>query len=742
MSANTVSVSNALPGLNDCGCCEGVRVETPVEVFNRSGLSAIAYRAGTHANFKASMLGRLSSSKLPGLSSLKTRDDDDFSIALLDAWATVGDVLTFYQERIANESYLRTATERLSLLQMARLIGYELRPGVAASTLLAFTLDDTAGTQHHSTIEVGVKAQSVPGPGEKPQTFETIEQIEARTAWNALRPQLVASPQISSSTTELYFKGINTQLQVGDAIVIIGKERDTNPSSRQWDFRYLQDVKAEPAKDRTCVAWDKGLSNVAPTKMPLEGNARVFALRQRASLFGHNAPDWKSMPKSVRKAYDSSLSSAEWPDFSTLIVGRFDLDAAYPKVVEGSWLALLHMEAPMLYKAKSVVTFSCARFAISARITSIEPDVKPGALHPRLSSVYLQSEDLSVAESPVTSPVSGDSLLLSSKIDGLEKGHTLLFSGKDHSTGKAITEVVRVLRTQTVDNVTELFITPSLLHSYKRESLTINANVARATHGETVQEVMGSGDASQAYQRFTLRQPPLTHIRPSTPTGPESTLQVHVNHLLWHEVPTLYGHGPHERIYVTRLNDEGKTTVQFGDGINGARLPTGRENVRATYRKGIGVEGLAKTEQISLLMTRPLGVKGVVNPQPATGAGDPEPIDDVRTNAPLTVLTLDRAVSLRDYEDFARAFGGVAKALATWTWEGQTRRVFITVAGPNGAEIKADSDTYQFLLQALREAGDPFVSLRVASYRPASFHIWASIKVEPDFATERVLAAH
>ena len=43
-------------------------------------------------------------------------------------------MLTFYQERIANESYLRTATERVSLQEMGKLIGYRLRPGVAAET--------------------------------------------------------------------------------------------------------------------------------------------------------------------------------------------------------------------------------------------------------------------------------------------------------------------------------------------------------------------------------------------------------------------------------------------------------------------------------------------------------------------------------------------------------------------------------------------------------------------------------
>ena len=57
------------------------------------------------------MLARLSSADYPALRYLKTRDTDDFSIALLDASSVVLDILTFYQERLANESYLRTATQ-------------------------------------------------------------------------------------------------------------------------------------------------------------------------------------------------------------------------------------------------------------------------------------------------------------------------------------------------------------------------------------------------------------------------------------------------------------------------------------------------------------------------------------------------------------------------------------------------------------------------------------------------------
>src|SRR6185295_4679662 len=168
-----------------CGCCGSG--PAPVRLANRPGLSALAYRAGTQATFKSAMEGAISTE--PALAALSTRDDDDPAIALLDAWAVALDVLTFYQERIANEGFLRTATERLSLLQLARTIGYELRPGVAASTWLAFTLDGAPGSPREVTIPAGTRAQSLPAKSEPPQSFETGADLLARPEWNALRPR-------------------------------------------------------------------------------------------------------------------------------------------------------------------------------------------------------------------------------------------------------------------------------------------------------------------------------------------------------------------------------------------------------------------------------------------------------------------------------------------------------------------------------------------------------------------------
>ena len=59
--------------LASCGCCEGIGASTPGAVFNRPGLSAIAYRSGRWHDFKASLLAALSGSAHPELAELATR---------------------------------------------------------------------------------------------------------------------------------------------------------------------------------------------------------------------------------------------------------------------------------------------------------------------------------------------------------------------------------------------------------------------------------------------------------------------------------------------------------------------------------------------------------------------------------------------------------------------------------------------------------------------------------------------
>jgi predicted phage baseplate assembly protein len=284
-------------------------------------------------------------------------------------------------------------------------------------------------------------------------------------------------------------------------------------------------------------------------------------------------------------------------------------------------------------------------------------------------------------------------------------------------------------------------LTTALTHSYVRETVRIAANVAAATHGESTGEALGSGNAGQALQHFPLRKSPLTYVYADEPPGRRSTLELRVDGLRWDEVDFLFGHGPDERVYTVRVDEDANADVQFGDGRTGARLPTGPENVRAAYRTGLGRDGNLDAGAITLLTARPLGVRSVTNPIPATGGTDPEEMVDARTNAPLTVLTLGRIVSLDDYADFARAFEGVAKAHSTWVWGSGGREVLLTVAGTDGADVPDTGPVHRKLLDAIAKAGDPHVTVNLRSYEPVPFRLAATIGRDPALLAETVLAA-
>ena len=283
-----------------------------------------------------------------------------------------------------------------------------------------------------------------------------------------------------------------------------------------------------------------------------------------------------------------------------------------------------------------------------------------------------------------------------------------------------------------------MFFTSSLRQQYKRDTVTVYANVARATHGETIHQILGSGAAGQTHQHFSLKHAPLTFTGADNESGAEASLQVRVNDLRWHEAGTLYQAGANDRDYVLRVDDDGAGTIQFGDGRHGARLPTGQDNVRAVYRKGIGAAGNLQVGQLSQLLTRPLGLKSVSNPLPSAGGVDADSADNARRNMPLGVRTLGRAVSIQDYEDYARAYTGIAKAQARVLNTRAGRAVFITVAGDNG--IQPPAATLAKLLDAIKQNGDPLARCTLAPYNPATFHLALRIKRDPDYESEKLKA--
>jgi predicted phage baseplate assembly protein len=179
-------------------------------------------------------------------------------------------------------------------------------------------------------------------------------------------------------------------------------------------------------------------------------------------------------------------------------------------------------------------------------------------------------------------------------------------------------------------------------------------------------------------------------------------------------VPDFVGAGPQDRSFVTATDQDGTTRVIFGDGVRGARPPTGSENVLARYRSGQGRSGNVAAGRITIATSRPLGVAEVTNPVPATGGADPEDRDVVRRNAALGVQALDRLVSVSDYADFAAAFAGIGSAVAAELTDGRRRLVHVTIAGIDDEPISPTSDLLRNLRQALLDLGDPHLDVRVA----------------------------
>ncbi len=908
MKADCCCQSQAHP--DACGCCEGTEALTPLPTRNRPGLPALSYRAGTHATFLETMKVRLSNLCLGSendckkgngvypLAKLTSRAADDFSIALLDACATVADVLTFYQERIINEGYLRTATERFSVLELARLVGYQPRPGVSSSVYLAYTLDNNL--KEEITLPKGARSQSTPGggQGEMPQTFETSEDLKARAQWNNLRPRLT-QPQTKASieagngeNQRIYLKGISNNLKPNDPLLI---DFDGG-SDGSFTFVRVKEVQPEPAVNRTLVIlqddavpksgedgqennsvpdtafwgglarplipqlsnslkWEGNFDDFAiknsgdgnpllgllapadatrkilkafsselrTTLATAEKNAevttpnpiQVYALRSRAYLFGHNYPGvsystWSRQNTKMIIAITGSVLitgvypiplSELWPlELLGLKSGgkiknlsQLAIEPKNDQLQQGSWIAI---EWPSLEKERNSCKETEGRQRSFHKVTEIR-EITLGARHPlvggdneagyvsnvnvleldkawnpgnvldciallRETTVYTQSELLELAEEPIMEPFCGEEgefLELDDLYDGLEPGRWVIVSGErsdipgtsgvrssELAMLASITQNVRF--TENTEKDTPLAgdklhsfikLDKPLAYCFKRDTVTIYGNVVKATHGETRREVLGSGDGAKALQSFVLKQPPLTFVAAANSSGVDSTLRVFVNDIRWRESDTLAGLTPAERRFITRTDDDGKTVVVFGNGREGARLPTGIENIKAEYRSGIGKAGNVNAEQISMLITRPLGIKEVINPLRASGGADKETRDQARKNTPLAVKALDRLVSVQDYEDFTRIYAGIGKAKAVELSDGRRQLVHITIAGIEDMPIETSSDLYRNLQQALLDCGDPYQAIRLEVRELMLIVISANIRILPDYQWEPVV---
>jgi predicted phage baseplate assembly protein len=441
------------------------------------------------------------------------------------------------------------------------------------------------------------------------------------------------------------------------------------------------------------------------------------------------------------------------------------LDTVQDSITVGSWVAIERPrkgeEGPegipgdkklrsVITRVTAVRTAAYTDYGITGRGTELtlaepwldEHDVLLSTI--RDATVHGGGAALRPADEPLGEDVHGNVLELAELYDGLRPGRQLIVSGErtdvPDTAGLRATELAVIASVEQHldpllpgDHVhTRLTLTADLAYRYRRDTVRVQGNVVAATHGESRDEPIGSGDAGRTNQTFALWQWPLTWLPADNPLGATPTLEVRVDGLLWHEVDSLAGRGPTERVYVSGTAGDGRTTVTFGDGVHGARLPTGHENVRARYRFGTGRAANVRADRVTQAVTRPLGVTAVTNPLPATGGADADGPGLTRRTIPLSVSALDRLVSVADYEDFARSRAGIGRAAAREVFDGRRRVLHVTVAGVDDIPIADDSDVLRALRSSLAEYGDSRLPVRVDVRELVLLILAARVKVAPD----------
>ncbi len=198
---------------NDTQICPCDTFVHPRVISNLPGRSVLAYRVGDYLTFRHALL--LSRPSEVELANWRPSAKGDLGLQMLEWWAYLADILTFYNERIASQTYLRTADLPESLQRLIRILGYRPRPGIGAKGKVAALMSQPTPF----TLPKGIPIQSKPGPGKQPQIFE----LDADTLVSfpdAISMDVSTSTQLSNASS-IVLKGSVTTVKGGDELLFL-----------------------------------------------------------------------------------------------------------------------------------------------------------------------------------------------------------------------------------------------------------------------------------------------------------------------------------------------------------------------------------------------------------------------------------------------------------------------------------------------------------------------------------------
>ncbi|QAA81842.1 hypothetical protein EI546_08975 [Aequorivita sp. H23M31] len=704
-----------------------------------AGLNKLPRQIATFPEFRRALLKDISTEqvemidannmlvKIVPLAKWRATGKGDFGVMLLEMWAYICDSLSFYDEVIANETYLRTNSLKPNLRRLLALLGYLPRPAVSSFIELAAIADGRLQIK----LPSGTAFRSGAFEGNPPQVFELTEDTLIHPFIN----QMTIAPQhketISENNPSSLLIKLKSEIKEDDLLLLINKadaaqnavvtvdkiEKITGIDGKKYDrinFQYrsalheganLQNLKLYKPKlsaglwtisEKKKSLADQSLTlNILTTQInPGDYILIVFGIEKRWFIV-----------KSLREVSKSAL-----PANNVTINGiNFNLPGITTPVTE------LTLDAPINSRKHGVEDWD------ESQVTGIK--------------VYFGMQEVaSIIDEPNKFLTLTDSLKFENKIEmPLEDYDPKKFLLQDKNTlGISVSGHISY-----TENALSIDSSPSS-DSLLTQPVDVYGNVITASRGESVKnEKMGSGNASTPNQTFKLKKKPLSYYPSATVGNDQSvknTLTIYVNGILWKEVNSFFGRNENDQVYIVRQNDEGESVVTFGDGIRGQRVPTGIDNIVCNYR--FGAEAASPPAGSVSQISKPVkGLRSVKNILPAFGGAGPEEAEEMRKYAPQSVLILGRVVSMKDMEALTASYPSVRGVQTEWRWDLNKQRATAHIFYIGDAGIQID------LSKRIRSMADPTTPITIEKASSIPILISVEIKVDPRYLEEDIIKA-
>lgn len=693
-------------------------------------------------------------------------DEFDFARTFMELSALVGHVLSSYQRHYAREAYLSTAQAPGSLVRHAHRLAYDPDPGLAATGYaVLFTKEGVGGT-----VAAGLPLASVPLGKIKAQDYETREDLVVDATLNELIPVGATLPgYVTAGLDELRLEGVGHGLEAGDIVVL---------APHRWRGFTVKEVTEHPDENATTVrvssmiGMDKDIASADPPLVLLADPS--LTLRP----FGADADPVLFPPAEVRAASDDN-SADYWYEVSRADGGGYDNNDVYlsEQLSEslvghlvmcwtGGVYDVLHVDAQadggVSLHREVTESFATQTVAVTKTgdnfTTSLTPTTATQVVRSRISgtatAIQVSDSDghftlrpdlpfpaqwltgwrveIPLAKTKPNPAGLVQPLVLPGLLPALAPGRPLVFTDRNETRAQIVLINRAELDSPEVPGATRIWwdpVTPGPAIGWVLGDLKVFGNVARVSHGRTAEETLGGSDGVTPFQRFALGESPLT-LLPSV-AGGEPELEVRVNDVLWQRVLDFVDSGPDDRHYRSVTDADRVTSVVFGDGRNGAVPPSGRKNIAAVYRVGLGRVGDVEARRLSRLKRAHPLLDRVVNVTPVSGGAEPAEPAAIRAQATRWIRTFDRAVSISDLADLALTMPGIARAASRWD---QSRGAVLVVATAAG-ETPADLAAVRAFLDARRDVTFP---LEVRGPQARAVRLTVDVEPDPAYLVETV----